>query len=494
MTLDRENKEALEHDENQDSVGECTDSVGTSGRWTYFRVAAVATFMGTLDSSIVNVALPTLEREFQADVQTVSWVVQSYLLVSMAFLLIGGRLLDIWSVRSVMGLGFTLFTVGSALCAGSISIFMIIASRAIQALGAAILVGANQGLIVRYFPKSQRGRILGFMAAVVAIGLSTGPPLGGFLIEWLGWRSIFWINIPIGVLVLIRCRTLKGSAPDRKDSAGFDFMGGLLIVLGLSTFFFGLSTSAEEGPMNSRSLFLLGLSIALLVFFLLHEKVHPNPILDVSLFRARYFTQSCAATLMTFFTMISAIILMPFYLEKVLQITPKSVGLIMMTIPCSMLFVAPLGGWLSDKIGVRFPATTGLLIVSYGLYLLSRMDASTPEWNVVMRLVPIGVGMGLFGSPNSNAILSSVPKAQVGSISGLTALLRTTGIALGVAFAVTAFSFFKNQAMNPEDLNMAESFFDERVLYLHRIRPVFILTAGLAALNAMNSLFRGRRP
>jgi len=211
------------HMTHEDQKAAVTDRA--SGKWTFFWIAAIATFMGTLDSSIVNIALPTLEREFQADVNTVAWVVQSYLLVSMVFLLIGGRLLDVWSVRAVLGLGFSLFTLGSALCAGSWSIYVLILSRAVQGLGAAILMSANQGLIVRVFPEHQRGRTLGMIGTVVSVGLATGPPLGGFLIETLGWRYAYaasglLILVPlIPVVLLMRNRPEElGLFPDGRDS------------------------------------------------------------------------------------------------------------------------------------------------------------------------------------------------------------------------------------------------------------------------------------
>ncbi|HDS00750.1 MAG TPA: MFS transporter, partial [candidate division Zixibacteria bacterium] len=210
-----------------------------SDKWIYFGVAALAAFMGTLDSSIVNVALPTLSKEFNADVDVVSWVALSYILTMAALLLVGGKLLDVWGERRQFVIGFTLFTIGSGLCAFSVSIYMLIFSRAFQALGGAVLMSSNQGLIARGFPPHQRGRILGIVGTVVSVGLASGPVLGGFLIEHLGWRSIFWINLPIGAIAIMYSMRNLANNPSATKEYKFDWRGSIFMIVGLGAFFLG---------------------------------------------------------------------------------------------------------------------------------------------------------------------------------------------------------------------------------------------------------------
>jgi EmrB/QacA subfamily drug resistance transporter len=462
-------------------------------------VAALAAFMATLDSSIVNVALPTLAVEFRADVKVVAWVVQSYLLTTMALLLVGGRLLDLLGERRLFAAGFAIYTAGSALCALSISIHMLIAARAFQGMGAAVLMSSNQGLVARSFPPGLRGRALGLVGTVVSVGLASGPPLGGLLISSLGWRSIFYLNVPIGIAAVIYSLRIfdplpaAGSAGREKDR-GFDWPGAVLIAAGLSSLFVALDLAVDRAWTDGAVIVLVAASLAILGVFLAHEKRSACPLLDLTLFTSRFFTQSCLAAFLVFASMISAMILMPFYLQNVLGFAPGKVGLVMTAVPVAMLLAAPLAGWLSDLIGPRIPATSGLALVGAGLLLLSGLDADFSVPRILWRLGLIGVGMGFFGSPNSNAILSSVPGRSVGSASGLAALMRTAGIAFGIAFSATAFTYFRNQAALEAAGLGREGFELERTLYLEGIVPVFGLAAAVVAVNIVNSMTRGRLP
>jgi len=450
--------------------------------------------MSTLDSSIVNVALPTFAGEFDADVQVVTWVVQAYLLTATAFLLIGGRLLDMFGERKVFEIGFTLFTVGSIFCSLSSTIYMLIVARAFQGLGAAVLMSSNQGLIGRAFPPSQRGRMLGITGTFVSVGLACGPPLGGFLIEAFGWRSIFYINIPIGVAAVLFCHRALRDGSDSAETGGFDWSGAVLIVTGLFSLFLGLHLGVNLGFGGMKSILLISLSLVLLAFFLFNESRSRFPILDLGLFRNRFFTQSCAAGWLSFFSAIPAIILFPFYLQNVCRFEPAEVGLIMLTMPAAMLLVAPVGGWISDLAGTRFPASAGLVVVGCGLVLLSGLEQDSTWPQIVWRLAMIGVGMGFFGPTNTNAILSSVRSTRMGAASGISALMRTSGIAFGTAFMTALFTSYRNSAAaGAERLDLA-GIEKERYLYLEGIQPVYIVAAVLVAINIVNSITRGRKP
>jgi EmrB/QacA subfamily drug resistance transporter len=456
-------------------------------KWIYFGVAAISAFMGTLDSSIVNVALPTIAEEFNSDVKTVAWVAQAYILGMTALLLVGGRLLDIWGERKLFTIGFILFTLGSAMCAFSLSIHMLIFSRAFQALGGAVLMSSNQGLIAKSFPAKQRGRMLGVIGTVVSIGLASGPPLGGFLVDTLGWRAIFWINIPIGLIAIIYSIRTLAHNPSSEAGYKFDYHGSILLAIGLTALFLGFNFGPDYGWASLRVIGLVALAVVLLGLFFLNETRVSNPLLKLQLFSNRYFAQSCACAFLAFVALMSNSILMPFYLQNARMFSPQSVGLFMMTVPLSMLLAAPLAGYLSDLIGTRIPSTFGLAILGSGLYLLSTMDLQTATHQIVLFMAMLGIGMGIFSSPNSNAILSSVPRRFVGTASGLTAMMRTSGITFGLALSVTLYTFFRQDAE-------AAGTTAEQLLYLAGIQPAFAMASIIAGINLILSATRGKRP
>jgi MFS family permease len=259
-----------------------------------------------------------------------------------------------------------------------------------------------------------------------------------------------------------------------------------MIVVGLSALFVGLDQGVDRGWGDGAALGLIGFSLAVLALFLVNESRASAPILKLAIFADRFFSQSCAAAFLAFFAMISAMILTPFYLQDVRGFSPEAVGLVMMSMPAAMLVVAPLAGWISDRTGPRLPATFGVVLTGCGLLLLGGLSADTATGTIVRNLVLIGVGMGFFGSPNSSAILSSVPREEVGTASGLSALMRTAGIAFGIAFAATAFTFFRDRAVAAAPLAV------DKDLYLRGLAPVFVLAASIAGLNVLNSLTRGR--
>ncbi len=457
-----------------------------SRKWVHFGVAATAVFMSTLDSSIVNVALPTIAQQFDADVRVVAWVPQAYILTMTALLLVAGRLLDILGDRKQFTLGFVLFTLGSGLCAFALSVNMLIFSRVFQAMGAAVLMSSNQGLIAKSFPPKQRGRILGINATIVSIGLATGPPLGGFLIDALGWRSIFYINIPIGIAAIVYSIKSLQNNPSVQAGHRFDWIGSILIVSGLTSFFLALDMASKEGWTDPLIISLFSASILLLSGFVYNELRVRDPILRMTILKNRYFTQSCIASFLAFVGLMSASILMPFYLQSVLGYTPRQLGFFMMTIPATMFVIAPFSGWLSDHIGTRVPATIGIALLASGLYSLSTLGMNSGTFDIVWRLALTGLGMAVFSSPNTNAILSSVKHQNVGVASGFTALMRTSGFTFGIALAVTLYNFYKGRA--------ASGSMSEAEIMLHAILPVFAAFAILECVNIIVSATRGKRP
>jgi EmrB/QacA subfamily drug resistance transporter len=458
-----------------------------SRKWTYFGVAAIAAFMGTLDSSIVNVALPTLAQRFQADIDVTAWVAQSYILTMAALLLVAGKLLDIWGERKQFIIGFAIFTAGSALCAFSVSIYMLIFSRVFQAVGGAVLMSSNQGLIAKAFPPNQRGRTLGTIGTVVSVGLATGPVLGGFLIGHLGWRSIFLINLPIGIIAIFYSLRSLANNPSATDGYKFDWIGSWLIISGLGLFFLGMSLSSDYGWSDPLVFVPMIVALILLIIFVINEQKAPNPVFHFSLLKSRYLTQSSICPFLAFVGLTANSILMPFYLQDVMGFTPQQLGLFMMTVPASMLLLAPLAGYISDLIGTRIPATFGLAVLSTGLFMLSLLNQTATNFQIVWHLAIIGFGMGIFSSPNSNAILSSVPRSNVGLVSGLTALMRTMGITFGIGLSVFFFTMFRDRAADAGITGNSS-------LFVAGLQPAFKISALIVVIALILSATRGRRP
>jgi len=410
-------------------------------KYKFLLVSAFSSFIGTLDASIVNVSLPTLSRAFSVPVDVVAWVVLGYALTIAATLLVVGRLSAQRGYRFVYVIGFSLFTLGSLLCALSASIWQLIGFRVIQGIGASFLMASGPALITRAFPATERGRSMGMLGTIVGIGLMAGPPLGGLLVTTVGWRSIFLINIPIGIAAIIyTAKLLKIVSPDHPDAkvnylSGFYQGGGIIFLL------LFLNRLNSPGWSHQSLYAVLALSLALLAAFLWRETHTDYPLLGLSIFTYRQFTLAISVMMITFICTSSNMVLMPFYLEGILGLLPSQVGLVLVTVPLITAMVAPISGRLSDAIGYRLLTTCGLSVLTVGLLWIGTLGQHSTRLDVVMRLIVVGIGAGIFQAPNSSAMMSAVPRQLVGVASGLLSVARNIGITGGVAVATAAFSF-----------------------------------------------------
>jgi EmrB/QacA subfamily drug resistance transporter len=406
--------------------------VDYSRKWYVMAAVAMGVFLATIDGSIVNVALPTLVHAFGTEFAIVQWVVLAYLLAVTTLMLSVGRLGDMIGKKPLYAAGFVVFTLGSVLCGLASSVYWLIGFRVLQAIGAAMLMALGMAIVTEAFPPSERGKALGISGSMVSVGIVVGPVLGGLLIGALSWHWIFFVNLPIGIVgtwMVIRF------VPALKPAGGqrFDLAGALTLFLCLMAFLMALTLGQGKGFTDILVLALLAASLAFLALFITIEHRIQYPMIDLDLFRDRLFNINLVTGFIIFVCMSGTIILMPFYLENVLGYAPQSVGFLLAIVPIAVGSTAPNSGGLSDRLGTRPITVAGLLILLIGFFAVSTLTTGTTALGYVLRFLPIGIGIGVFQSPNNSAVMGAVPRARLGIASGLLSITRTLGQTTGIA-------------------------------------------------------------
>jgi EmrB/QacA subfamily drug resistance transporter len=403
-------------------------------KWLILSSVSLGSLMATLDGSIVNIALPAIQTDFAIDLTTVEWVVVAYLLVVGSLLLPFGRLGEVLTFKRIYLVGFGLFTLASVCCGASPNEAALVGFRAVQAVGAAMIMAMGPAIVARTFPAAERGRALGLNGISVAIGLSLGPALGGILTQAATWRAIFLINAPIGVLAIVWAARVLPAETSGKDQS-FDVRGAALSGAALFALLLGLSDGQEWGWTSPAVVGLFAAFVVLGAAFLLTERRSIQPMVDLALFRIRPFSAGLASVVVAFAGLFTATFLLPFLLEQGRGFSPIEAGLLLTPVPITMALVAPLSGVASDRFGPRVLASTGMAIMVLGLLSLTELPADFALPDLIWRLVLLGIGQGMFMSPNSSAVLGSVPRPRVGTASGTLAQMRVNGQALGIALS-----------------------------------------------------------
>ena len=409
-------------------------------KWWVLVAIGVGTFMSALDGSVVNVVLPVVARAFGAGLATIEWVVTVYLLVVSGLLLSFGRLGDLRGHKRLYLAGFGLFLGGSLLCGLARSANMLVLFRGLQALGAAMLFANSPAILTKSFSREERGRALGLQATMTYLGLTVGPSLGGFLAERFSWRAVFYINVPIVIAaILLSWRFIPADSIHKTDER-FDPAGALLFTTGLVMLLLALNQGPAWGWGSPWTLALVAAALVVLAAFLRVEGRLLSPMLDLGLFRNRTFSASVASATLNYICVYSLIFLMPFYLQQGRGLSPAEAGGLLTAQPIIMAIVAPLSGSLSDRMPAWVPSTLGMLILAIGAWLLSALGPSASMLQIAFGLGVAGLGIGLFVSPNSNALMSSAPMARQGISAGVLATARNVGMVLGVGLAGEIFS------------------------------------------------------
>lgn len=408
--------------------------------WLIFGVAVMGTFMAVLDSNIVNVALPVIAASLHVELAVVQWVVMAYLLIITILLPIFGRIGDLYGRRRIFLLGFIIFTVGSLLCSISYSIWSLVLARVVQGGGASMLMANAPAIVGVTFPGKERGRALGMIGAVVALASMVGPSLGGALVGMFSWQSIFYINLPIGICAYVLGYMIL-PVNEEYQTGSFDIQGAVLFAVGMTGLLIVLLKGQEWG-WGSYLVNVISLStILVLGLFVWYEGKVKYPMIDLSLFRCWPFLAGNVSALLSFMALFSSVILLPFYLHSILLLTPTEIGLVITPFPLLMAVIAPISGYLSEQINPALLASGGLTITMAGLYCLSTLDAQSVILHVVIGQGLMGIGHGMFQSPNNNSVLSSVPKEKLGLASGMLALMRNIGMVSGTAVTVSVFEW-----------------------------------------------------
>jgi EmrB/QacA subfamily drug resistance transporter len=418
-----------------------TVTAGKSRKWSVFALVASAIFMSTLDSSIVNIALPAIMDDLRASFETIQWIVVIYLLTISSTLLAFGRLSDIKGRRWVYCSGFFLFTLGSLLCGVAGFAGMLIASRAFQAIGSAMIMACSPALVVDAFPLKERGKALGLVGTVVATGLTAGPALGGVILEHSHWRTIFLINIPIGAIALAAAgRILNGTAVSGASHEPFDWPGAVCLTVtlfSLMTFLLHLNQWALSSP---RMIVLIAISAMGLLLFIFVERRTSYPIADIQILKNRFFMVSVICATILFAGLFSITFLMPFYLMRPAGLDAQRAGTIMMIPFAFLFFISPLSGWLSDRVGSRVLCFGGMGLLAVSLFCFTTLYPTQALFAVCWRLGLAGMGVALFLPAYNASAMSAVPPKKRGIASGMIAAGRNFGMVCGVALSGVIFS------------------------------------------------------
>lgn len=410
-------------------------------KWIIFCLVAASIFMSTLDSSIVNLALPYIMQDLKTDIETIQWVVLIYLIVVSCLLLSFGRLSDIKGRKSVYITGFSIFTIGSLLCGMAGSAMLLIAARTVQGCGAAMLMACSPALIVDAFPARERGKALGMMGSIVAAGLTTGPAAGGLIIHYFTWHTIFYINIPIGLCATMGAvYILKGETLEKEHPEPFDTKGTFLLIITLSSLIILMTQLPRWGLISQPSLLFLALFVLGGIGFIFQEKKTDFPLFDMDLLKIRLFTLPLISHCILFVSLFIIIFMMPFFLTYLCGFSAYKTGLIMIVPFIFLLVLSPAAGMMYDYMGSKKICLAGMGFILLSLLSLMVITPGMDVFSILWRLCLAGIGTSLYTSPNNTTIMSSVPLHRRGIASGSVATARNLGMVIGVALAGLVFS------------------------------------------------------
>jgi EmrB/QacA subfamily drug resistance transporter len=402
-------------------------------KWLTLGCVAFALFMVMLDNTVVNVALPSIQRDLGIGLSELQWTVNAYALTFAVLMLTGGKLADFLGRRRVFIAGLAVFTASSLACGLATSGEMLIAARTVQGIGAALMMPATLSIISATFPVQERGLAIGIWAGVSAMALAIGPLVGGLLTEHIHWGWIFFINVPIGVLAILAARLLIRESRDTSADQRLDLPGLLTSGVALFALTFALIEANNHGWTSPTILSLFAVAGIGLVAFVLLELRQRAPMVDLSLFRSGTFAGANIVVLLVFLAMFGVFFFVSLYVQGILGYSPVQAGAIFLPMTVLIMFVAPVAGKLSDRLGSRWLIVAGMGFLAAHLLLLSNLEVDSTFWNLLPALILGGFGMGLTMTPATVAAIGSVPVAKAGIGSGILNTFRQVGGALGIA-------------------------------------------------------------
>ncbi|MBX3051108.1 MAG: MFS transporter [Caldilineaceae bacterium] len=409
-----------------------TSPIDYSRKWFVMAAVGMSTFLETIESSSINLALPTLVRTFDVDFAVVQWVVLASVLTQSALMLVMGRLGDTLGKKRIFVTGFVVAGIGAVLSGLAPGIGWLIAFRVVQATGLAMAMALTLGIATEAFPPHERGKALGTVGAIVSVGIIIGPLLGGYLLDYLSWRWLFFVNVPIALLgIPVALAYLPDTRPGGRQP--FDYAGAALFFVAFFALLLATTYGQRDGYGQPLVVGLLAASGVLGIGFLLVERRHSHPVVDLKLFRNRVFSVNISLRFISFIVYVGISLLLPFYMENVLGFEPRQVGVVLTALPIFFGLTAPFAGTLADRFGTRPLVLAGLLLFLIGCITLSGLDEGTSTAGVVLRMIPLGMGLGVFQSPNNSVIMGEAPADRLGMASSLLSVVRTIGRSTGIA-------------------------------------------------------------
>ena len=402
-------------------------------KWWTLGAVAFGLFMIMLDNTVVNVALPSIGRDFNTGLSELEWVVNGYALTFGVLMLTGGKLADLLGRRRIFIAGLAIFTLASLACGLATSAHFLIGARIVQGVGSALMNPATLSIIIATFPARQRGMAIGIWAGVSAMALAIGPLLGGLLTEHIHWSWVFFINVPVGILGIVVARLVIEETRDTSAVQRLDFPGLAVSAVALFALTYGLIEANGRGWTSPLILSLFAIAAVGLVGFILLERHQQVPMLDLSLFRNPTFAGANAVMMLVGLAMFGVFLFVTLYLQNVLRYSPTQAGAAFLPMTILIVLLAPTAGKLSDRVGSRWLMATGMALVSLSLLLDTRLDAASSFWDVLPPLLVGGAGMGLAMTPTTAAAMGSVPMDKAGVGSAVLNSMRQVGGSLGIA-------------------------------------------------------------
>ncbi len=408
-------------------------------KYLIFGALAIGLFASVVDHGSVIVALPSVAEHLYIDLPSVQWVVIGFALTISALLLPMGRLADMIGQKRVYILGSIILVAGAAGAGLAPNLALLLLARILQGVGAAMTQGTGMAIMTSVFPSQERGRAIGLLMTTVGVGAVAGPAIGGFVVDFIHWRAVFFLNIPLGLLgvaatLFVLHRWESERAP---RGSSFDWTGAVLSTGVLVALLLGLTLAVNRGWMSAPILAAFVLSAGMFAAFIWWELRTDNPMFNLRFFRERIFSFGVSAAFLTFLGQSSVLFLMPFYLQNVLGHSPKVAGLVVMPGALCMAIMGSVSGTLSDKFGWRWFTVGGMICSTLGLVILSRVTNTSQLWEVIPGLILVNCGMGTFYSANSSSVLSAVERDSYGVVSGFLNLVRNSANVISLAIATT---------------------------------------------------------
>ncbi|HWO43283.1 MAG TPA: MFS transporter [Candidatus Eisenbacteria bacterium] len=457
-------------------------------------VVSLGLILVALNHRAIQIALPTLTHVFHTDLSFIQWVLLVYDLAVIGLVLTVGRLGDLFGRKRFYVAGFLLFTAGSVLCAVAQSALQLISYRVIQGLGGAMVVANGRALVSVNTPTTERGKALGLTSTAFHVGYMTGPTLGGFLIDTVGWRSIFFLNIPLGLTCAYWAWRVLRDRPRSEQTIKVDLAGATLLLLANISFVSALNQLPHLGALHPLVVCFFVLSLTSLFWFVRTERRAENPILQLGLFRGRLFTTANLSLFFITSTQSAISVLVPFYLQNLRGFTPAQMGWIIIANSVVIIMVAPVAGWLSDRLGSRLLCTAGAGIIAIGQFLIGSLTLESSIFQIVLPQALTGLGWAIFNSPNQSAILGAVSRDQVGAASGMTITTARVGGAIGIALSGAILTHvLRRSGLTTAEIEAPQSWSTSPLLFLTAFSFTVHLLNAFAVLAIVFSAMRGAK-